>query len=128
MSSFLILVMAHALQHGLLPQQEATVQHRIVFRFKPVTVFVFRPVRGHLGHQVSETARGRLAFFRPVDWQAAQISEALAESIEVGKVLCSSPVVNVGNRQKGRARAGNVIDTGYPADEILAAIARALSS
>jgi len=38
------------------------------------------------------------------------------------------PVVNIGNRQKGRIRARNVIDVGYPKDEILDGIKKALSS
>jgi UDP-hydrolysing UDP-N-acetyl-D-glucosamine 2-epimerase len=37
------------------------------------------------------------------------------------------PVVNVGNRQQGRLRAANVIDTGYGCEEILAGIRQALS-
>lgn len=36
------------------------------------------------------------------------------------------PVVNIGNRQRGRSRAANVIDVGYSRDEILAGIRRAL--
>ena len=38
------------------------------------------------------------------------------------------PVVNVGNRQRGRIRAGNVIDVGYSRDEIRHGISRARSS
>jgi UDP-hydrolysing UDP-N-acetyl-D-glucosamine 2-epimerase len=38
------------------------------------------------------------------------------------------PVVNVGNRQRGRVRGENVIDVGYPHTEILAGIERAVSS
>jgi UDP-hydrolysing UDP-N-acetyl-D-glucosamine 2-epimerase len=37
------------------------------------------------------------------------------------------PVVNIGNRQRGRIRARNVIDTGYSSQEITAGIERALS-
>jgi UDP-N-acetylglucosamine 2-epimerase (non-hydrolysing)/GDP/UDP-N,N'-diacetylbacillosamine 2-epimerase (hydrolysing) len=37
------------------------------------------------------------------------------------------PVVNVGNRQMGRVRAANVIDTGYSSDTMVAGIERALS-
>jgi UDP-N-acetylglucosamine 2-epimerase (non-hydrolysing)/GDP/UDP-N,N'-diacetylbacillosamine 2-epimerase (hydrolysing) len=37
------------------------------------------------------------------------------------------PVVNVGNRQMGRVRAANVIDTGYSSDAMVASIERALS-
>jgi len=37
------------------------------------------------------------------------------------------PVVNIGTRQKGRERAGNVIDTGYNREEILNAIKIALA-
>lgn len=37
------------------------------------------------------------------------------------------PVVNVGNRQKGRTKPANVIDVGYSADEILLGIQRAVS-
>lgn len=37
------------------------------------------------------------------------------------------PVVNVGTRQGGRTRARNVIDVGYPANEIFAGIEMALS-
>jgi GDP/UDP-N,N'-diacetylbacillosamine 2-epimerase (hydrolysing) len=37
------------------------------------------------------------------------------------------PAVNVGDRQRGRERTGNVIDVGYRRDEILGAIDRALN-
>lgn len=37
------------------------------------------------------------------------------------------PVVNIGTRQTGRVRAGNVIDCGYEVGEIASALARALS-
>lgn len=37
------------------------------------------------------------------------------------------PVVNVGTRQRGRVRAGNVIDVGYSSLEILSAIQKAIS-
>jgi len=37
------------------------------------------------------------------------------------------PVVNIGNRQKGRLRAGNVIDVPFETAEIVAAIRRAVS-
>ena len=36
------------------------------------------------------------------------------------------PAVNVGNRQKGRQKGENVIDTGYDTREIVSAIDRAL--
>lgn len=36
------------------------------------------------------------------------------------------PVVNIGNRQKGRVRGSNVLDVGYSADEIIDGINRAL--
>lgn len=36
------------------------------------------------------------------------------------------PVVNIGNRQKGRERSTNVIDTGYDKDQIIAAVKKAL--
>ena len=38
------------------------------------------------------------------------------------------PVVNIGERQKGRIKAANVIDTGYDTGEILDGIRRANSS
>lgn len=38
------------------------------------------------------------------------------------------PVVNIGNRQKGRLKASNIIDTTYDSDDILRAIDRCLSS
>jgi UDP-N-acetylglucosamine 2-epimerase (non-hydrolysing)/GDP/UDP-N,N'-diacetylbacillosamine 2-epimerase (hydrolysing) len=37
------------------------------------------------------------------------------------------PVVNIGDRQQGRVRAGNVLDCGYGADGILAALRKATS-
>jgi UDP-hydrolysing UDP-N-acetyl-D-glucosamine 2-epimerase len=37
------------------------------------------------------------------------------------------PTVNIGKRQDGRVRARNVIDVGYPREEILAGIKRAIS-
>ena len=38
------------------------------------------------------------------------------------------PVVNIGDRQKGRFRPGNVIDTGNSTEEIVTGIKKALSS
>lgn len=48
-------------------------------------------------------------------------SGALIESCSFG-----TPVVNIGTRQKGRERGGNVIDAGYDRDDISAAILRSL--
>lgn len=36
------------------------------------------------------------------------------------------PVVNIGDRQEGRQRAGNVLDVGYDTKEIVAAVRKAL--
>ncbi|MBI4839358.1 MAG: UDP-N-acetylglucosamine 2-epimerase, partial [Nitrospirae bacterium] len=36
------------------------------------------------------------------------------------------PAVNIGTRQDGRLRAGNVIDTGYNKQEIMCALKKAL--
>jgi len=38
------------------------------------------------------------------------------------------PVVNIGNRQKGRVRGSNVLDVGHGADEIISGINQALES
>jgi UDP-N-acetylglucosamine 2-epimerase (non-hydrolysing)/GDP/UDP-N,N'-diacetylbacillosamine 2-epimerase (hydrolysing) len=36
------------------------------------------------------------------------------------------PVVNIGGRQEGRQRSGNVIDVGYDTEEIVRAVKKAL--
>src|SRR3989338_8682666 len=39
----------------------------------------------------------------------------------------ATPVVNIGTRQKGRQRGGNVLDVGYDQDEIIVAIKKSLA-
>lgn len=63
---------------------------------------------------------------RPEDFLRLLVNaRALVGNSSVGIRECSFlgvPVVNIGSRQRGRDRAGNVLDVGYHRDEILAAI------
>lgn len=60
-----------------------------------------------------------------------KIAAAMAGNSSSGIIEAASfqlPVVNIGNRQSGRIRARNVIDTGYHSEEILTGIQKALSA
>ncbi|WP_455389353.1 UDP-N-acetylglucosamine 2-epimerase [Petrachloros mirabilis] len=63
-----------------------------------------------------------LSCLRHLDLMIGNSSSGLVEAPSFGL-----PVVNVGNRQMGRARAANVIDTDYAPDAIVAGIERGLS-
>jgi UDP-hydrolysing UDP-N-acetyl-D-glucosamine 2-epimerase len=62
------------------------------------------------------------ALLREADVMVGNSSSGLIEAPSFGL-----PVVNVGIRQRGRLRAANVIDVGYPREEIVAGIRRALT-
>lgn len=62
-----------------------------------------------------------------LSWEAA--CDVLVGNSSSGIIEAASfhtPVVNIGNRQKGRLRSGNVLDVDYDADEIAQAIDQAL--
>ena len=65
------------------------------------------------------------AYFSLMANAAAMVGNSSSGIIEAASV--GLPVVNVGNRQRGRLRAGNVIDVSYDAADIGKGIARALS-
>ena len=66
-------------------------------------------------------SKGYLSLMGLVDAMVGNSSSGIIEAASFGL-----PVVNIGNRQKGRERERNVIDVGYDTDEILAGVNRAL--
>ncbi|MBI3332857.1 MAG: UDP-N-acetylglucosamine 2-epimerase (hydrolyzing) [Candidatus Omnitrophica bacterium] len=68
---------------------------------------------------------GTRAYFSLMKVAAAMVGNSSSGLIEAPSF--GLPVVNVGTRQEGRTRAENVIDVGYPREEILAGIRKALS-
>lgn len=70
-----------------------------------------------LGHQAF------LSCLKHFDLMVGNSSAGLIEAPSMG-----IPVVNIGSRQDGRLRAGNVIDVGYEAEDIRVGIERALSA
>ena len=65
------------------------------------------------------------AYFSLMRCSAAMVGNSSSGLIEAASFRL--PVVNIGNRQRGRLRAENVIDVGYPGAEIVAGIRRAVS-
>lgn len=63
------------------------------------------------------------AYFSMMTLAAAMVGNSSSGIVEAASF--ELPVVNVGTRQKGRVRAGNVIDVGYHRAEISAGICRA---
>jgi UDP-hydrolysing UDP-N-acetyl-D-glucosamine 2-epimerase len=57
--------------------------------------------------------------------RGAMVGNSSAGIKETAAFAC--PAVNIGSRQQGRLRAGNVLDAGYDSAEILAAIGRCIS-
>lgn len=68
---------------------------------------------------------GTEAYFSMMSHAAAMIGNSSSGIVEAASF--DLPVVNVGNRQKGRLRGRNVIDVGYSRDEILDGIHKATS-
>lgn len=69
---------------------------------------------------------GTDAYFSLMRLAAAMVGNSSSGIIEAASFKL--PVVNIGNRQNGRLRPRNVIDTGYRFEEILAGIKRAISA
>ncbi len=67
---------------------------------------------------------GRQDFLGMMNLASAMVGNSSAAIIE--SALFRLPVVNVGERQKGRERSDNVLDAGYKSDEIAEAIKKAL--
>ncbi len=68
---------------------------------------------------------GRSGYFGLMRHAVAMVGNSSSGIIEAPSFQL--PVVNVGTRQQGRVRAVNVIDVGYEAEAISAALARAVS-
>jgi UDP-hydrolysing UDP-N-acetyl-D-glucosamine 2-epimerase len=67
---------------------------------------------------------GTQGWFSLMKIAAAMVGNSSSGIIEAASF--GLPVVNIGNRQRGRLRAANVIDAGYSQSEIAAAISRAV--
>jgi UDP-hydrolysing UDP-N-acetyl-D-glucosamine 2-epimerase len=68
---------------------------------------------------------GMQAYFSVMSLAAAMVGNSSSGILEAASFKL--PVVNIGTRQDGRLRAANVIDCGYSAKEIAAAVSKALS-
>ncbi len=81
-------------------------------------------VAGNPRAQLAATL-GTQAYFSLMQEAAAMVGNSSSGIIEAASFRL--PVVNIGNRQRGRVRPANVIDVGYRREEIVAGIRRALS-
>lgn len=79
---------------------------------------VYRSLGRHLYHGILALARDPAVRVVCVGNSSSGIKETPA---------FGCPTVNIGSRQSGRLRAGNVIDAGYDASEIVASVRRCLS-
>jgi UDP-hydrolysing UDP-N-acetyl-D-glucosamine 2-epimerase len=70
------------------------------------------------------TYHGILALARQKGWRVACVGNSSSGIKETPVFGC--PTVNIGSRQQGRLRADNVIDAGYNADEVYAAVKKCL--
>src|SRR5882724_1512147 len=68
---------------------------------------------------------GTQGYFSMMKHAAAMVGNSSSGIIEAASFRL--PVVNIGNRQRGRLRAANVIDVGYSRSEIVAGIGQALA-
>ena len=68
---------------------------------------------------------GTEGYFSLMSHAAAMVGNSSSGIVEAASFRL--PVVNVGDRQRGRFHAGNVIDCGYSRDQILSAIKKAVS-
>ena len=66
------------------------------------------------------------AYFSVMSLAAAMVGNSSSGILEAASFKL--PVVNIGTRQDGRLRSRNVIDCGYSAQEINAAVCKALSA
>jgi UDP-hydrolysing UDP-N-acetyl-D-glucosamine 2-epimerase len=71
------------------------------------------------------SSMGRIGYASGMRHAAAMVGNSSSGIIEAASF--ELPVVNVGNRQRGRTKPANIIDVGYGADEILMGIQRAVS-
>jgi UDP-hydrolysing UDP-N-acetyl-D-glucosamine 2-epimerase len=69
---------------------------------------------------------GTKAYFSLMNYAKAMVGNSSSGIIEAASF--NLPVVNIGNRQRGRVHGDNVIDVGYSRSEILKGISRATSS
>jgi GDP/UDP-N,N'-diacetylbacillosamine 2-epimerase (hydrolysing) len=81
--------------------------------------FAFRHPRVWLARSLGEDTY--LSLLKHADVMVGNSSSGLIEAPSFGL-----PVVNVGSRQRGRLRGGNVVDVGYGREEILRGLERAL--
>lgn len=79
---------------------------------------VHRSLGRHLYH-------GVLALARNPEYRIACVGNSSSGLKETPAFNC--PTVNIGSRQQGRLRGGNVLNAGYDADAIVAAVQRCLS-
>ena len=68
---------------------------------------------------------GMEAYFSLMSCAAAMVGNSSSGIIEAASF--ELPVVNIGNRQRGRVRGKNVIDVGYSRNEIVSGIVKAIS-
>jgi UDP-hydrolysing UDP-N-acetyl-D-glucosamine 2-epimerase len=90
-----------------------------------VITAIERFCHGHSDRRLVVNA-GQIGYFSLMNAVSVMVGNSSSGLVEAPSFKL--PVVNVGNRQKGRLRAANVIDCGYSPDEIGPALECALSS
>jgi GDP/UDP-N,N'-diacetylbacillosamine 2-epimerase (hydrolysing) len=118
-------------------QMEATLKGVAEFKCQTIVIYPNADAGGRGMIRVIEKYQKKFPFFSSYEnlSRGAYLGLMAVSSVMIGNSSSGLteapsfklPVVNIGTRQSGRIRAKNVIDVGYSAPEIIAAIKRALS-
>jgi len=113
----LLLALAESGMATVFTYPNADTQERMIIDL--ITEFSAKQKNSHIVANL-----GMQAWFSLMKIAAAMVGNSSSGIIEAASF--GLPVVNIGNRQRGRLRAANVIDVGYSQPEIAAAIVRAV--
>ena len=94
----------------------------------PCSRLIIQMIREFIaGHRQAQLVvnLGTQGYFSMMKYAAAMVGNSSSGIIEAASFKL--PVVNIGNRQRGRVRGKNVIDVGYTHAEILAGVEEAIS-
>ena len=83
-------------------------------------------VREHPGSTWLVPNLGTQLYFSLMKWAAAMVGNSSSGLVEAPSF--ELPVVNIGTRQEGRTRGGNVVEVGYHRAEIASGVGRAVSA
>jgi UDP-hydrolysing UDP-N-acetyl-D-glucosamine 2-epimerase len=122
----------HHVQH-LLQALDRQSAHQIVLTYPNADVGHTTVIEHFQRFQAAHPERVRLLknagsqlYMDMMTWAAAMVGNSSSGIVEAPSF--ELPVVNIGTRQAGAVRGGNVIDCGYDAAEITVALERALSA